>query len=73
MFRGASNMEPKSYAVLLAEYASQFGDLPPSILTEEGAGTLMAQALTRGRHIGAADLRPAGDAMPPLANELRSG
>jgi hypothetical protein len=66
-------MEPKSYAMLLAEYAGRFGELPPSIITEEGAGTLMTQALRRGRPIGAADLRTSGGEAPARLNEVQFG
>jgi hypothetical protein len=40
-------MEPKSYAMLLAEYGNRFGELPPSILSEEGQSELMARATAR--------------------------
>jgi hypothetical protein len=49
-------MEPKSYAMLLAEYGRRFSDIPPSILSEEGAIELMIRALTRGSPIMGADL-----------------
>jgi hypothetical protein len=65
-------MEPHSYAMLLAEYASRFGELPPSIFTDEGAGALMAQALDRGRPIAAADLRPLpADETPARMNNVQ--
>jgi hypothetical protein len=49
-------MEPKSYAMLLAEYGDRFGDIPPSILSEEGAKQLIHRALLRGRPISGSDL-----------------
>lgn len=67
-------MEPKSYAMLLADYTGRFGDLPPSILTDEGAGMLMERALRRDRPIGAADLRSAfGEAPPAPLNDVQFG
>jgi hypothetical protein len=49
-------MEPKSYAMLLAEYTARFNDLPPTILTEDGAAELMLRAQRRGSAIIGADL-----------------
>jgi hypothetical protein len=49
-------MEPKSYPMLLADYGRRFGDVPPSILSEEGAVQLMHRALLRGRQISGSDL-----------------
>jgi hypothetical protein len=49
-------MEPKSYSVVLAEYAERFHEMPPSILTEEGARDLMMCALERGQWISKQDL-----------------
>jgi hypothetical protein len=67
-------MEPKSYAMLLVDYAGRFGELPPSILTEEGAGMLMERALRRDRPIGAADLRCSfGEAPPAPSSNAQFG
>jgi hypothetical protein len=67
-------MEPKSYPMLLAEYTTRFGELPPSLFTEEGAEILMTRALKRGRPIAAADLRPtAEDAASASAENVRFG
>jgi hypothetical protein len=67
-------MEPKAYAMLLVDYTGRFGELPPSILTEEGAGMLMERALRRDRPIGAADLRSSfGEAPPAPLNDLQFG
>jgi hypothetical protein len=49
-------MEQKSYPVLLAEYTGRFSEMPPSILTEEGASMLMVRALKRGKPITYSDL-----------------
>jgi hypothetical protein len=59
-------MEPKAYAMLLVDYTGRFGELPPSILTEEGAGMLMERALRRDTPIGAADLRSSFGGAPPV-------
>ena len=48
------------HASLLAAYTRRFGDVPPSILSEEGAKQLMTEALRRGAQIKASDM--AGDA-----------
>jgi hypothetical protein len=53
---GASTMEQKSYPVLLVEYTRRFSEMPPSILTEEGASMLMVRALKRGKPITYSDL-----------------
>jgi hypothetical protein len=67
-------MEPKSYPMLLAEYATRFGEAPPSIFTDEGAEMLMIKALQRGRPIAAADLQPpVEDAPSASAENLRFG
>jgi hypothetical protein len=62
-------MVPKSYAMLLADYGRRFADVPPSILTEEGASELMARALDRGSPIVGSDLseRPLTLALSPAA------
>jgi hypothetical protein len=62
-------MEPKSCAMLLAEYGRRFADVPPSILSEEGASELMARALERGSPIVASDLseRPRTLVLSPAA------
>jgi hypothetical protein len=46
----------ESYASLLAEYTRRFSDVPPSILSEEGAKQLMIEALRRGAPIKASDM-----------------
>jgi len=49
-------LSEKEYAKLLAEYARQFGDQPPSILSENGAAELMTAALHRGTPIVREDM-----------------
>ena len=44
------------YPAVLAAYTKRFGDVPPTILSEEGARQLMLKALRRGTRIVALDL-----------------
>jgi hypothetical protein len=67
-------VEPKSYPMLLAEYATRFGELPPSLFTEEGAEILMVRALKRGTPIAASDLQPPAEDTPSAsAGNVRFG
>jgi len=56
-------MRSRQYAKVLADYVRRFRDLPPSILTDDTALTLMEEALRRGMPITERDLAGAGS--PP--------
>jgi hypothetical protein len=60
-------MEQKPYPQLLAEYTGRFSEMPPSILTEEGASVLMVRALKRGTPITCSDLTDCSELLDSAA------
>jgi hypothetical protein len=62
------NLNRSGYLSLLAAYRERFSDVPPSILSDEGAAILMAQALHRGFRITEDDLAPPTDVDGDLAD-----
>jgi len=62
-----SSTKRKRYALTTAKYVARFHDVPPSILSEEGATELMVAALRRGEALRLDELRPSEGRLAVLA------